>query len=208
ESDRILEDYQLQASAGTLSFRRYPLTQHGAAGTFLSTYYSQNSGEVYKYVAGTEQTVPLDEAPKAVIDAHHLIETRVKAALEIEHTFNEVLSVAYLEKQAMAYHSDDEKGLGPVIAGLSLGQTAVKPAVGQHRSQLSILLQHGDILVMEGAGVQKHYKHTVQPINFRIAVTARYISPDQHEGSTAGRGAGKDALQIKPRDLGPVTTEL
>ncbi|KAJ6461273.1 hypothetical protein C8R47DRAFT_109578 [Mycena vitilis] len=194
EADRILEEYQLQASAGTLSFRRYPLKQHAAAGTLLSNYYSQNSGEAYKYVAGTGQTVPLDEAPGAVVHARRLIEARVKATLGMDHAFNEFLSVAYLEKQAMAYHSDDEKGLGPVIAGLSLGspavmqfRTSVKPALGQHRAQLSILLQHGDILVMEGAGVQKNYKHTVEPINFRIAVTARYIAPGQHDGAPAPR---------------------
>ncbi|KAJ7671314.1 hypothetical protein DFH06DRAFT_980766, partial [Mycena polygramma] len=200
EADRILEEYQLQASAGTLSFRRYPLKQHGAAGTLLSNYYSQNSGEVYKYVAGTGQTVPLDEAPGAVVDARRLIETRLKAALGMEHAFNEFLSVAYLEKQAMAYHSDDEKGLGPVIAGLSLGQWIVRvnncanALTGTYRFPCGHALQNGDILVMEGAGVQKNFKHTVEPINFRIAVTARYISPGKHDGAATRKRRARDQV--------------
>ncbi|KAJ7877717.1 hypothetical protein B0H14DRAFT_2712456, partial [Mycena olivaceomarginata] len=68
----------------------------------------------------------------------------------------------------MAFPSDNEIGLGPVVAGLSLGspatmafRTLVKPEGGQHRSDLSLVLQHGDILVMEGAGVQEHYQHAV-----------------------------------------------
>ncbi|KAJ7886559.1 hypothetical protein B0H14DRAFT_3431137 [Mycena olivaceomarginata] len=155
-----------------------------AHGTFLSNFFSHNSGEAYHYVAGSGQTIPLNDAPSAVGDAHHLIESRVAVALGQPCIFNEVLSVAYLDAQSMAFHSDNEIGLGPVVAGLSLGspatmafRTLVKPEGGQHRSDLSLVLQHGDILVMEGAGVQEHYQHAVEPQGFRIAVTARYIAP-------------------------------
>jgi len=48
---------------------------------------------------------------------------------------------------------------------------------------LSLVLRHGDILVMEGAMIQAIYEHTVCPIGFRIAVTAREINP---ENSTEG----------------------
>jgi hypothetical protein len=37
---------------------------------------------------------------------------------------NEVLSAAYLDEQKMSFHSDDEKGLGSIIAALSLGSSA------------------------------------------------------------------------------------
>ncbi|KAJ4476914.1 hypothetical protein C8J55DRAFT_430861, partial [Lentinula edodes] len=37
----------------------------------------------------------------------------------------------------------------------------------------------GDVLVMDGTGVQQYYEHMVEPINFRIAATARYIDPDR-----------------------------
>jgi hypothetical protein len=38
---------------------------------------------------------------------------------------NEVLSAAYLEQQKMTFHSDAEKGLGPVVSALSLGSPAL-----------------------------------------------------------------------------------
>ncbi|KAJ7829794.1 hypothetical protein B0H13DRAFT_2434892 [Mycena leptocephala] len=175
-ANRLLENYQIQAFNGSLKLRRYPLKKR--TGPFFRTF----SRTIY--VAGSGQTIPLNDAPSAVVDAHHLIESRVAVALGQPCIFNEVLSVAYLDAQSMAFHSDNEIGLGPVVAGLSLGspatmafRTLVKPEGGQHRSDLSLVLQHGDILVMEGAGVQEHYQHAVEPQGFRIAVTARYIAP-------------------------------
>ncbi|KAL6310396.1 hypothetical protein BKA93DRAFT_721627 [Sparassis latifolia] len=38
----------------------------------------------------------------------------------------------------------------------------------------------GDVVVMQGEGVQKFYEHTVVPLNFRIAATARFIGPENH----------------------------
>ncbi|KAI0762103.1 hypothetical protein BD413DRAFT_484945 [Trametes elegans] len=35
----------------------------------------------------------------------------------------------------------------------------------------------GDVLIMDGAEIQEYYEHTVVPVNFRIAATARYIAP-------------------------------
>ncbi|KAJ7769940.1 hypothetical protein B0H16DRAFT_1776905 [Mycena metata] len=200
DANRLLEDYQTQASAGALLFRRHPLKKHMgirfsaflflmptylllARGKLLSSYFSQNAGKAYQYVGSSSHTVPLQDACPAVRDAHRLIQNRVAAVLEGSHRFNEVLSVAYLEQQSMSYHSDNEHGLGPVIAGLSLGSPAVmnfrlaaKLAPGaRHRIELSVFLQHGDVLVMEGTGVQTDYQHTVIPQNFRIAVTARQI---------------------------------
>ncbi|KAJ7909898.1 2OG-Fe(II) oxygenase superfamily-domain-containing protein [Mycena leptocephala] len=142
--------------------------QHSIRGPFLASYFSHNSGESYQYVGGSSDTVPFKEAPSAVIGARHLIETRGAAALGKAHSFNELLSVVYLEAQSMAFHSDNEKGLGPVVAGLSLGSPAVmafrltaKPKDGPHRADLCLVLHHGDILVMEGTGVQQYYQHTV-----------------------------------------------
>jgi len=99
--------------------------------------------------------------------------------------FNEVLSAAYMERQKMAFHSDNEVGLGPVVAGLSLGSPALMhfrihakhdPLRKQKGNLLSFVLRHGDVLVMDGAGVQEYYEHTVVPNNFRIAATARQIN--------------------------------
>ncbi|KAJ7884819.1 hypothetical protein B0H14DRAFT_3740903 [Mycena olivaceomarginata] len=164
-ANHLLENYQIQAFNGSLKLRRYPLKKR--TGPFFRTF----SRTIY--VAGSSQTIPLNDAPSAVGDAHHLIESRVAAALGQPCIFNEVLSVAYLDAQSMAFHSDNEIGLGPVVAGLSL----VRAADIECR---------GDILAMEGAGVQEHYQHAVytppnkpfqEPQGFRIAVTARYIAP-------------------------------
>ncbi|KAJ7486545.1 hypothetical protein FB451DRAFT_771205 [Mycena latifolia] len=186
EADRIFEAYQRQASDGTLLFRRWPLRSHKLRGPLLTNYFSQNSGETYHYVGGTDNTVPFDRAPPAVIQARELIEKRIFEALGVPHTFNEVLSAAYMEQQKMAFHSDSERGLGPVVAGLSMGSPALMhfrllskytPRDEQRANAMTVVLRHGDVLVMEGAGVQDFYEHTVVPCNFRIAATARWIAP-------------------------------
>ncbi|KAJ7698116.1 hypothetical protein B0H17DRAFT_1051168 [Mycena rosella] len=187
EADRIFEAYQQQASDGTLLFRRWPLRNHKLRGPLLTNYFSQNSGETYHYVGGTDNTVPFDRAPGAVIQARNLIQKRIAEALGVEHLFNEVLSAAYMEQQKMAFHSDSERGLGPVVAGLSMGSPALMhfrllskytPRSEQRSNAMTVVLRHGDVLVMEGAGVQDYYEHTVVPCNFRIAATARWIAPN------------------------------
>lgn len=112
----------------------------------------------------------------------------MRQALDLHGTFNEVLSAAYMDKQKMAFHSDAEKGLGPTVASLSLGASAymyfrlhahytgdLPPR--SSREVLKLFLRHGDVVVMEGADIQTYYEHTVVPLNFRIAATARFINP-------------------------------
>jgi hypothetical protein len=98
-------------------------------------------GEPYQYVGGSDNTVPLSEAPNAVLKARQFIIDQLNQALGITVDFNEILrwchcsnyahhkinfpSAAYMEKQKMAFHSDAEDGLGPIIAGLSLGSSAI-----------------------------------------------------------------------------------
>lgn len=71
------------------------------------------------------------------------------------------------------YHDDGEKELGPTVATLSLGASAVmcvrpkaksglgpesKNAKGTKRDVLRIVLHHGDIVIMHGRGIQKFYE--------------------------------------------------
>ena len=87
----------------------------------------------------TNETVPFDKAPRAVIDALDLIKTRPSLALGKPVDFNEALSAGYMEKKSISasiqcllndtlienhYHSDSEKGLGPAVSSLSLGSMA------------------------------------------------------------------------------------
>ncbi|KAJ4468124.1 hypothetical protein J3R30DRAFT_3346674 [Lentinula aciculospora] len=186
--DTLFEEYQRQAVDGTLPFRRWPLRSHKLRGALLTNYFSQNCGVPYHYVGGTANTLSWEEAPSAVVEAKKFIEERTNQALNSEQiVFNEVLSAAYMEKQKMSFHTDDEKGLGPVVAGLSLGSPAlmhfrrrdVKHGP-ERKTCLSIVLRHGDVLVMDGIGVQQFYEHMVEPTNFRIAATARWINPNRN----------------------------
>ncbi|OAX39114.1 hypothetical protein K503DRAFT_690307 [Rhizopogon vinicolor AM-OR11-026] len=183
QADEIFRQYQEQADKGELLLRRYPLTANKLRGTFLTNYFSQNSGEPYKYVGGTGNTVPFDRAPSSVCGALALIKERSRLALQIDIPFNEILSAAYMERQKMSFHSDSERGLGPVVASLSLGSAALmhfRPRAASKKTKqlaivLTLIIRHGDVLIMEGDGVQKYYEHTVIPMNFRIAATARCI---------------------------------
>ncbi|KAL7281445.1 hypothetical protein ACG7TL_004758 [Trametes sanguinea] len=195
-ADEIFAEYQEQARSGELRFRRWPLKSHQCRGTFLTNYFSQNrisyilpAGEPYQYVGGTANTVPFDSAPSAVVKARSLIQDRMASVVQAErerYEFNEVLSAAYMEKQKMAFHSDAERGLGPRVASLSLGSSAhmhfrllkkyrTDKGSGSHVNALTLFLRHGDVLIMDGAEIQEYYEHTVVPLNFRIAATARYI---------------------------------
>ncbi|KAG6920249.1 hypothetical protein DXG01_005018 [Tephrocybe rancida] len=97
DADTIFELYQDHASTGR--------------GPLLTNYFSQNSGEPYQ-VCGTANTVPFSETSSAVRGARDLIQSRIRQALGMDCEFNEVLS-------------DSEHGLGPVVAGLSLGSPAL-----------------------------------------------------------------------------------
>ncbi|KAK0192736.1 hypothetical protein F5146DRAFT_927382 [Armillaria mellea] len=75
-----------------------------------------------------------------------------------------------------------------VVAARGLMQHRIKLALGDKcESEFNEVLSAaymqkqkmaGDILVMQGANIQRCYEHTVVPSNFRIAATARYIKPN------------------------------
>ncbi|KAH8994050.1 hypothetical protein EDB92DRAFT_1796023 [Lactarius akahatsu] len=182
--------YQEQAAKGTIQFRRWPL-RSVSRGQLLSNYFSQNTGAPYQYIGGAERTTPLKDGAEAVTRALDLIKLRIETTLGMREDFNEVLSAAYMEKQKMTFHSDSERGLGPVVASLSLGCVAemhfrlhskYTVSDGHRKVAMSLILRHGDVLVMDGAGVQEYYEHAVVPKNFRIVATARSISPENYNG--------------------------
>ncbi|KAH8978208.1 hypothetical protein EDB83DRAFT_2243118 [Lactarius deliciosus] len=190
KADEVFQQYQDQAADGKIQFRRWPL-RSVSKGQLLSNYFSQNTGAPYQYIGGAERTTPLKDGAPAVLGALHMIQHRIETTLGMREDFNEVLSAAYMEKQKMAFHSDSEPGLGPVVASLSLGSTAemhfrlqskyIVPG-DRRKVAMSLILRHGDILVMDGAGVQEYYQHTVVPKNFRIVATVRSISPENYNG--------------------------
>ncbi|KAF8495854.1 hypothetical protein JB92DRAFT_2817986 [Gautieria morchelliformis] len=193
-ANSVWHKYQVDARQPGF-FRRYSMRNHKLKGRMLSHYFSQNSGEPYEYVGGTNNTVPLDTYP-SVRQALETIRGHASLVLGEDPAFNEVLSAAYMAEQKMEFHSDGEKNLGPTIASLSLGATATmrfRPIPSKWRPEessdgilrksppvvLSLTLQHGDVLIMEGADIQEYYQHAVHPWGFRIAATARYIHCQQ-----------------------------
>lgn len=101
--------------------------------------------------------------------------------------FNSVLANLYRDGQdAMGWHSDDERELGPVpvIASLSLGATRrfvlkarAADADGQFARHM-LELPHGSLLVMRG-DTQTRFRHalprTARPVGPRINLTFRRI---------------------------------
>jgi alkylated DNA repair dioxygenase AlkB len=111
------------------------------------------------------------------------IRERLKQELGVD--FNSVLANRYRDgRDAMGWHADDERELGPapVIASLSLGAT--RRFVLRHRRfparKLVIELPSGSLLVMAGP-TQQHYRHavprTAKPVGERINLTFRRVLP-------------------------------
>ncbi|KAF2999511.1 hypothetical protein E8E14_001335 [Neopestalotiopsis sp. 37M] len=121
--------------------------------------------------------------------------------------FNELLALGYFESSTISYHDDGEKDLGPTVATLSLGSPSImrfrpkkkspigedgkkkkktpnstdsKRRGGNKAAVISIPLFHGDIVIMHGTELQKHYEHEVKPKGkLRFAMTSRYIKTSE-----------------------------
>lgn len=202
-ADQLFELYQQDACA-TNMFQRHAIKTHGVKGELYAQHFSHNAGAPYKYIAEAVST-PFDKCPTSVCQAREHIHYLCKSALDKSTDFNEILSVAYAEGQEMNFHSDDEPGLGPVVAGLTLGSHAEMlfrhhvaykknflykngpfrpsearvPEASSDRI-LQITLSHGDLLIMDGLNIQKQYEHAVFVRDndlVRFAATARFIHP-------------------------------
>jgi alkylated DNA repair dioxygenase AlkB len=98
--------------------------------------------------------------------------------------FNSVLCNLYRDgSDSVAWHADDEPGLGPdpIIASVSLGAVRrfkVKPKAGGKATDFD--LQPGSLLLM-GSGTQANFIHciskTKKAVGPRINLTFRYMPP-------------------------------
>ena len=113
----------------------------------------------------------------------------IKKAIEplASTRFNSVLINYYRDgRDRVAWHSDDEKELGPnpVIGSVSLGaERKFKLRHKDHKQNANygeVILSHGSLLVMKGE-TQRFWKHeiprTARPIGKRINLTFRVIKP-------------------------------
>ena len=96
-------------------------------------------------------------------------------------SFNFVLANRYRSgDDCVGWHADDERGLAPVIASLSLGETrvfCVKPKVGG--PSVGLPLEHGGLVVMWGR-CQRDFKHalprTARSKGERVNLTLRCVA--------------------------------
>ncbi len=97
------------------------------------------------------------------------------------HTsFNFVLANCYRDgRDAIGWHADDERGLAPVIASLSLGaerRFRVRPRSGG--PSLGLWLGHGDLVLMWGR-CQRDFRHalprTTARVGVRVNLTLRHL---------------------------------
>ncbi|MGB7393364.1 MAG: alpha-ketoglutarate-dependent dioxygenase AlkB [Pricia sp.] len=139
----------------------------------LTALYS-NNGKPYSYSNITMQ-------PHEFSDT--LLEIKNKIETKTDVVFTTCLLNLYRHgKDSNGWHADNEKELGknPVIASVTLGQERYFHL--KHRDDKSlkhkILLQHGSLLLMEGA-TQHHWLHqiakTARTIGERINLTFRVI---------------------------------
>ncbi|MDE0350730.1 MAG: alpha-ketoglutarate-dependent dioxygenase AlkB [Gammaproteobacteria bacterium] len=97
-------------------------------------------------------------------------------------SFNFVLANRYRDgADAVGWHADDERGMAPVIASVSLGAERafrVRPREGGRSTALG--LAHGDLVLMWGR-CQRDFRHAVPRTRARVGVrvnlTLRRIGP-------------------------------
>ncbi|MCJ1433561.1 hypothetical protein MMC27_002924 [Xylographa pallens] len=109
-----------------MGLQRFPMKMHAGTGEVLAQHFSLNYGMPYKYVVAVDSKA-FSAAPTPIINALKRLNSAAKAAICDGSfvSFNELLAVGYFEAGKMGFHDDGEKELGPTIATLSLGGSAV-----------------------------------------------------------------------------------
>lgn len=130
-------------------------------------------GLAYRYSGLTRRCAPWTGPLR---DAVERIGRRLGAS------FNFVLANRYRDgSDAVGWHADDERGIAPVIASVSLGAERtfrVRPRDGGRSTAL--LLAHGDLVLMWGR-CQRDFRHalprTRAPVGARVNLTLRRVAP-------------------------------
>ncbi|KAF9241593.1 hypothetical protein BU15DRAFT_44647 [Melanogaster broomeanus] len=153
DADVIFQKYQQQASTSELKLRRYPLRNHKVRGQLLTNYFSQNSNLI------------------SFPDPGSSVSWRGISGISSFYVGGTGNTIPFHEapdcvKRALALIMERSKK----ALRIDIPFNEILTAAYMERQKMS-----GDVLVMEGDGVQKYYEHTVIPMNFRIAATARCI---------------------------------
>ncbi|KAJ3733588.1 hypothetical protein DFJ43DRAFT_995109 [Lentinula guzmanii] len=149
--DTLFEEYQKQAADGRLPFRRWPL-RSVVRGVLLTNYFSQN------FFPQHHSEIHADRYQYVGGTANTLSWEEAPTAVVDAKNFIEERT-----KQALNNRNSQDFLFNEVLS-----------AAYMEKQKMS-----GDILVMDGTGVQQYYEHMVEPTNFRIAATARLIDSDR-----------------------------
>ncbi|KAJ3811471.1 hypothetical protein F5876DRAFT_39534, partial [Lentinula aff. lateritia] len=153
--DTIFEEYQTQAADGSLPFRRWPL-RSVIRGSLLTNYFSQNCSSLFAYPSS-----PL--IPRYILIGLQQYVGGTANTLTWEEAPTAVVKAKEFIEERTNLALNKQSEFNEVLS-----------AAYMEKQKMS-----GDVLVMDGTGVQQYYEHMVEPINFRIAATARYIDPDR-----------------------------
>ncbi|KAG7108578.1 hypothetical protein HYQ44_012454 [Verticillium longisporum] len=226
-------DIQEAAARGD-DFKRNAVKCPGTSSEILTRNFQRNWGAPYKFVVAVKST-SFKEAPPYVMQALKRMQWAGRQSVQASNDgfeqghalkpasmdtkfvdFNELLTIGYMEDDAISYHDDGEDTLGPTVATLSLGSSArmlfaektkynpktKKGTRSTARNQvLAFPVHHGDMVVMHGAQVHQQYDHKVEPSGKRrFALTCRNIiiskiDEDQQEDAMSKGEIPADAGQ-------------
>ncbi|KAK7964135.1 hypothetical protein PG988_011109 [Apiospora saccharicola] len=107
---------------GSIPLKRCPVTEKifGQLTRFLAT----NYGVDYNAKMRT-QTTPFSEAPEIIRELRDDLTSLVADITGEKPEFNEGLAIGNYPDMSMGWHSDGERGVGPIVASFSYGGTAL-----------------------------------------------------------------------------------
>ncbi|KAI0154213.1 hypothetical protein GGR57DRAFT_119943 [Xylariaceae sp. FL1272] len=211
--DGIDDQYQTidrEVAAGDININRNAARCRGSHKEGLTSQFSTNIGAPYKFGVVVENSTSLEEAREPVLEGmsrlHWLSDAGVALVnddieennRDVDHEsiaakhdeYNEVLFLGYHENSQIGMHDDGEAQLGPIVATASYGSPSMMhfKAKGDKAACLTLNLQHGDIVIMNGTDIHAYYLHSVvveeargdvqEKSVRRYALTCRWIRPE------------------------------
>ncbi|KAI1263791.1 hypothetical protein F5Y18DRAFT_428666 [Xylariaceae sp. FL1019] len=199
-----------EVGEGHIDVNRSSARCQGSHKEELTNQFSTNIGAPYKFGVVVKNSTSLEAARHTILEGIsrlswlskaivNLVNDDIKAnnrdvdhdSITAQHEqFNEALFLAYMENSYISYHDDGEEQLGPIVATASYGSPSIMhfKAKGDKKPCLTLNLQHGDQVIMNGTDIHAFYLHSVvvdasaggqenRSVR-RYALTCRWIRPE------------------------------